>query len=118
MSTNNSVVAMIVIGLAGLTFPFIISKILDIFKFKKFELWYANMLLKYACIFNFLGSLVFGILYLLGNSYTEDDIITLISFYPEGIFVYFSLPIIFSIISLIDIIKTKPLKRLESYYEI
>lgn len=118
MSTNNSVIAMIIIGLAGLTFPFIISKILDLFNFKKFHLWYINMSLKYASIFHMLGSLVFAILYLLGNDYTEDDVIMLIDFYPKGTIIYFLMLFSLALVLIIDIIKSKPLERLETYYEI
>ena len=107
--------ALAFIGLCGMLFPFLISAII---KTKRFTLWYILQLLKGISVLAFVLSLVsiFGIKR--GVYVTNDDIITVLRFYPDGKTVFVALIFLLIAWAVFSILKQRPIRYIGRYFGI
>lgn len=105
-------IGLVIIGLSGMLIPFFVSLLLNP---KPFLLWYISQLIK--CI----SVLAFGIslMSLLGKGYgfsiSNDDIITVLKYWPEGNDFCIATIISLLFMALYSIYRQRPLKRLYCY---
>lgn len=107
--------SMILIGLAGMFLPVLISIIV---RPKSFWFWYCNLVIKFICFLSFAISFVAIVLYLFGVIIKNEDIVQVINIWNNGVFVLI-ITMVLSMIGIIrSIIKQKPLMKIMDYFKV
>ena len=107
--------SMILIGLAGMFVPALISVIVHP---KSFWFWYSNFVVKFICLLSFAISFVSTVLYLFGVTIKNEDIVQVIDIWNNGVFVL-TIIMVLSMIGIIrSIIKQKPLMKIMDYFKV
>lgn len=107
--------SMILIGLAGMFIPALISIIL---RPESFWFWYCNLVIKFICFLSFVISFVAIVLYLFGITIKNEDIIQVIDIWNNGVFVLI-ITMALSMIGIIrSIIKQKPVTKIMDYFKV
>lgn len=113
--SNLNTTSMILIGLAGMFVPALISIIA---RPESFWFWYCNLVMKFICFLSFAISFVATVLYLFGVTIKNEDIVQVIDIWNNGIFVLI-ITMILSMIGIIrSIIKQKPLIKIMDYFKV
>ncbi len=114
MSSLNAI-SIILIGLAGMFVPALISIIV---RPEPFWLWYCNLVIKFICLLSFAISFVAIVLYLFGVTIKNEDIIQVIDIWDNGVFVL----IITMVLSMIGIVRSimiqRPLLKIMNYFKV
>lgn len=107
--------SMILIGLAGMFVPALISIIV---RPESFWFWYCNLVIKFICLLSFAISFVAIVLYLFGVTIKNEDIVQVIDIWNNGVCVL----IITMVLSMIGIIRSimmqKPLIKIKNYFKV
>lgn len=107
--------SMILIGLAGMFVPALISIIA---RPEPFWFWYSNLVIKFICLLSFVISFIAIVLYLFGITIKNEDIIQVIDIWDNGVFVLI-ITMVLSMIGIIrSIIKQKPLMKIMDYFKV
>ena len=113
--SNLNTTSMILIGLAGMFVPALISIIAHP---KLFWFWYCNLVIKLISLLSFAISFISMVLYLFGVTIKNEDIIQVIDIWNNGVYVL----IITMVLSMIGIIrstiKQKPLTKIMDYFKV
>ena len=113
--SNLNKTSMILIGLAGMFVPALISVIV---RPKSFWFWYCNLVIKIICFLSFVISFIAIALYLFGVIIKNEDIVQVIDIWNNGVFVL----IITMVLSMIGIIRSimlqKPLIKIMNYFKV
>lgn len=113
--SNLNTTSMILIGLAGMFVPALISIIVHP---KLFWFWYCNLVIKLISLLSFAISFISMVLYLFGVTIKNEDIIQVIYIWNNGIFVLI-ITMILSMIGIIrSIIKQRPLIKIMDYFKV
>ena len=113
--SNLNTTSMILIGLAGMFLPTLISIIV---RPASFWFWYCNLVIKFICLLSFAISFVATVLYLFGVTIKNEDIVQVIDIWNNGIFVLI-ITMVLSMIGIIrSIIKQKPLIKIMDYFKV
>lgn len=108
-------ISIVLIGLAGMFIPAIIS---IIFRPKSFWLWYGSFVMSGTCLLSLAISLVATILYLFGVTIKNEDIVQVIDAWNDGVF-FIIISMLLSIVVIIcSIMKQKPLNRIMAYFNV
>ena len=112
--SNLNTTSMILIGLAGMFVPALISIIV---RPESFWFWYCNLVMKIICFLSFVISFIAIVLYLLGVTIKNEDIVQVIDIWNNGVFVLI-IAMVLSMIGIIrSIIKQKPLMKIMVYFK-
>lgn len=107
--------SMILIGLAGMFVPALISIIV---RPESFWFWYCNLVIKFICLLSFAISFVAIVLYLFGVTIKNEDIVQVIDIWNNGVYVL----IITMVLSMIGIIRSimmqRPLIKIKNYFKV
>ena len=107
--------SIILIGLAGMFVPALISIIVHP---KLFWFWYCNLVIKLISLMSFSISFISMVLYLFGVTIKNEDIVQVINIWNNGVFVL----IITMILSMISIVRSimmqKPLLKILDYFKV
>lgn len=106
-------VSEVFIGLGGILMPYLLSMQ---FRAKSFWLWYANLLIKSISVYASLLSATAIILRNFGVSWQDDDVIQVLSAFPNGDRLLLLMLITMSIYGIANIISDKPLQKCVSYF--
>lgn len=113
--SNLNTTSMILIGLAGMFLPVLISIIV---RPKSFWFWYCNLVMKFICFLSFAISFIAIVLYIFGVTIKNEDIIQVIDIWNNGVFVL----IIIMALSMIGIVRSimiqKPLIKILEYFKV
>lgn len=113
--SNLNTTSMILIGLAGMFLPTLISIIV---RPTSFWFWYCNLVMKIICLLSFVISLIAMLLYLFGVTIKNEDIVQVIDIWNNGVFILI-LTMALSMIGIIrSIIKQKPLIKIMDYFKV
>ena len=113
--SNLNTTSVILIGLAGMFIPAIISIIA---RPKPFWFWYSNLVLKFICLLSFAISFVAIVLYLFGVTIKNEDIVQVINIWNNGVFVLI-ITMVLSMIGIFrSIIKQKSLEKIMHYFKV
>ena len=113
--SNLNTTSMILIGLAGMFVPALISIIAHP---EPFWFWYCNLVIKFICFLSFAISFVAIVLYLFGVTIKNEDIVQVIQIWNNGVFVLI-ITMVLSMIGIIrSIIKQKPLIKIMDYFKV
>ena len=113
--SNLNTTSIILIGLAGMFLPMLISIIV---RSKSFWFWYCNLVIKFICLLSFAISFVATVLYLFGVTIKNEDIVQVIDIWNNGVFVLI-IAMVLSMIGIIrSIIKQKPLMKIMDYFKV
>ena len=113
--SNLNTTSMILIGLAGMFVPALISIIA---RPEPFWFWYCNLVIKFICFLSFAISFVAIVLYLFGVTIKNEDIVQVIQIWNNGVFVLI-ITMVLSMIGIIrSIIKQKPLIKIMDYFKV
>lgn len=113
--SNLNTTSMILIGLAGMFVPALISVIV---RPKSFWFWYCNLVMKIICFLSFAISFIAIVLYLFGVIIKNEDIVQVIDIWNNGVFVLI-ITMVLSMIGIIrSIIKQKPLIKIMDYFKV
>ena len=107
--------SMILIGLAGMFIPALISIIA---RPESFWFWYCNLVMKFICLMSFVISFIAIVLYLFGVTIKNEDIVQVIDIWNNGVFVLI-ITMALSMIGIIrSIIKQRPLIKIMDYFKV
>ena len=113
--SNLNTTSIILIGLAGMFVPALISVIVNP---KSFWFWYCNLVMKIICFLSFVISFIAIVLYLFGVTIKNEDIVQVINIWNNGVFVLI-ITMVLSMIGIIrSIIKQKPLMKIMVYFKV
>ncbi len=113
--SNLNTTSIILIGLAGMFLPMLISIIA---RPEPFWFWYSNLVIKFICLLSFVISFIAIVLYLFGITLKNEDIIQVIDIWDNGVFVLI-ITMVLSMIGIIrSIIKQKPLIKIMDYFKV
>ena len=113
--SNLNTTSLILIGLAGMFVPALISIIVYP---KLFWFWYCNLLIKLISLLSFAISFISMVLYLFGVIIKNEDIVQVIDIWNNGVFVLI-ITMILSMIGIIrSIIKQKSLMKIMDYFKV
>lgn len=107
--------ATVFIGLAGIFFPAILSKIINP---KSFWLWYGNIVMRGICLLSFIISFVAIIFNSFNIKVENEDIVQVINVWKGGTFILAILMLFAIIIIIHSIIKQKPIDKILIYFKI
>ncbi len=103
------------VGFGGVLFPMLITGIRVP---KSFLLWYFWFALKGVCVYSFLLSIWSLIFYQTGLEISGDDITQVLRFAPELRLLYIVAFFGLTILTLMQLIYSKPLQRCMKYFEV
>lgn len=113
--SNLNTTSIILIGLAGMFVPALISIIV---RPECFWFWYCNLVIKFICLLSFAISFVATVLYLFGVTIKNEDIVQVIDIWNNGVLVLI-ITMVLSMIGIIrSIIKQKPLMKIMDYFKV
>lgn len=105
----------VLIGLSGMLFPFVISCLPSC---KNFWLWYVNWSLKGISLLSFLISAVIVIMFQCGTPVENDDMTRVMEVYPQGATMYLALFALLSVYVIWRMVEDRPINRLLSLFEL
>lgn len=105
----------VLIGLSGMLFPFVISCLPSC---KNFWLWYVNWSLKGISLLSFLISAVVVIMFQCGTPVENDDMTRVMETYPQGATMYLALFALLSVYVIWRMVEDRPINRLLSLFEL
>ena len=112
--SNLNTTSMILIGLAGMFVPALISIIV---RPKSFWFWYCNLVMKFICFLSFAISFIAIVLYIFGVTIKNEDIVQVIYIWNYGVFVLIVIMVLSMIGIIRSIIKQKPLMKIMVYFK-
>lgn len=106
---------LVTIGLCGMLIPFLIA---ISFKPKHFTLWYVMQLIKGISSLAFILSLISLFGQRSGFRIANDDIMTVLKFWPDGNVFFIITIIVFLLLAIYSICRQQPIKRFYKYFGI
>lgn len=113
--SNLNTTSMILIGLAGMFVPALISVII---RPESFWFWYSNLVVKFICLLSFAISFIAIMLYIFGVTIKNEDIVQVIDIWNNGVFVLIITMVLSMIVIIRSIIKQKPLMKIMDYFKV
>ena len=111
--SEQNAVEVVLIGLSGMLFPFVISCLPSC---KNFWLWYVNWSLKGISLLSFLISAVIVIMFQCGIPVENDDMTRVMETYPQGAIMYLTLFVLLSVYVIWRMAVDRPVNRLLSLF--
>ena len=107
--------SMILIGLAGMFVPALISIIA---RPEYFWFWYCNLVMKFICLLSFVISFIAIVLYLFGVTIKNEDIVQVIDIWNNGVYVLIITMVLSMIVIIRSIMMQKPLIKIIEYFKV
>lgn len=101
-------VAIIFVGFGGMLLPYLISLVAP---GKCFWLWYSWLVISGICVLSFVISIAGIVSYNLGKPINNEDITRILIHSGKNHVLYLALLIVLSVLRIIQIVRTKPIKR-------
>lgn len=108
-------ISVVMTGLGGVVFPFIISQL---FYVKRFAIWFVHFVIDGICMLSFVISTVALILFQLGKPIKDDDVTTIMQNAPQYAVVYYAIFAVLMFAGIVRMVKYNPIKRCLFYFDI
>ena len=102
------------IGFGGVVFPFVVTILKPP---KRFLTWYLWFVIKGICILSYAISLWAVVFYQTELEIVMDDLTRVMEYAPEYKLIYLSVLVALILISVVQVVKSRPIKRCMQYFD-